>query len=203
MASSTTAIIDSRRGASGLAAQAGAVALDLDDGVEHRPDRQALVGDLAHDAVDQERRVVLDDLQPVELGVQGGGDADLRGAAAAALGETPEVGEVAGQVGRRQFRQFVRLGVGDGLLGEGLHARLCGVVAEFGLQGLEQARSGAGGAAHDRSLRAGGEDAAGGECPAACGFAEGERRNAGCSLRPWGWEADASVSRLCRLTDNR
>ena len=33
--------------------------------------------------------------------------------AAAALGETPEVGEVAGEAGGRQFRQLVGLGVGD------------------------------------------------------------------------------------------
>ena len=138
-------------GRPGLAAQAGAVAPDLDHRVEHGPHRKALVGDLAHDAVHQERRVVLDDLQPVEPGVERRGDADLRGAAAPALGETPEVGEVTGEACGRQLGQFIGQGVGDGLLREGLRALGRSVVAEFGLEGPEQARAGAGAAAHDRN----------------------------------------------------
>jgi hypothetical protein len=104
-----------------LAAQAGAVARDLDDRVEHRAHRQTLVGDLAHDAVDQEGAVVLDDLQSVEAGaggVQGRGDPHQRRAAATAFAEAPEVGEILRQLNCAEFRQLVGDHVSGGLLRE-------------------------------------------------------------------------------------
>ncbi len=48
------------------AADARAVALHLDDGMEEGANRQSLVGDLAHDRIDQEGRVVLHDFQAVQ-----------------------------------------------------------------------------------------------------------------------------------------
>lgn len=123
---------------------AGAVALHLDDGVEHGADREALVGDLAHDAVHEERRVVLHDLQTVQLGADRRRDAELRRASPAPFGEAPEVRKVLGEIGRRKLRQLVRLRVLGGLSGERLDAGRREVVLEFVLKGLGQSRRGAG-----------------------------------------------------------
>ena len=117
----------------GVCAVAGAVALHLDDGVEEGADLQALIGDLAHHAVDEEGRVVLNDLEPVEGRVQRRGDPDLRAASAPPLGEAPEVGEVSGEALGAQLGDLFRLGVGRGLSGEGLGAVEGRVVLEFGL----------------------------------------------------------------------
>ena len=116
-------------------ARALAVAGNLDDRVEHGADRQALVGDLAHHAVDQERRVVLQDLQPLQARrALHGGQAQHRGLALADGGEGPEVGQhraqrLAGKlgefVGGRVLGRLDDEGLGAGALarqaGEGRH----------------------------------------------------------------------------------
>jgi hypothetical protein len=83
----------------------------VDHRVEHGPHREAVLRDGAHDAVDQERAVRLDDLQQIALqvgpvGPAGGTDADgqriRRG-----LAEVPELGEGVGDVRRVETRQFL------------------------------------------------------------------------------------------------
>ena len=125
-------------GCARLAPEAGAVALRLDDGVEQGADREALVGDFAHDRVDQERRVVLDDFQPVQALLVAGHrrDADCRSTAAAAFAEPPEVGQVGGELVGGDLGQLVRAGVGRGLLGEDLGGLRGRVALEGGQEGF-------------------------------------------------------------------
>ena len=101
-----------RDGRAGLRPHALGVAADLHHRVEHGPDGEAEIGDLAHDGVHQEGGVRLDDLQPVVIGVAAAGgdrphDANGGRQAAALLGEAPEVGEVRRQVGGREVGQLV------------------------------------------------------------------------------------------------
>ena len=85
-------------------ADALVVPANLDHRMEHGADLEALVGDLAHDAVHQEGRVLLDDLHQVELGGLGGagpggaGDPEDGREPAALVGEAPEAGEIGRQV---------------------------------------------------------------------------------------------------------
>ena len=133
----------------GLRSDAVLIAGCGDDRVEHRADRQALIGDLAHDAVHQERRVVLHDLQPVQRGVDGRGDAQAWCAPTSMLGKAPEIRQVAGQTGGGELGQVVGLGVGLCLPRESGHGVRRRIVGEFGLHGLGQAGPGARRAAHD------------------------------------------------------
>jgi hypothetical protein len=99
-------------------------------GVEHGPDREAGLGHLAHDAVDQERPVGLDDLEQVGGGFAafGAAQADGRfGQVLGALAEAPEVGQGAGHVGDVQTGQ---------LLGRPVVLGLGGEAARGGRQGL-------------------------------------------------------------------
>ena len=141
----------------GHAALAGAIALDLDDRMEQRAHRQALLGDLAHDRIDQEGGVVLDDLQPVEAArrqAKHRGDADRRTSPAPALAKAPEIGKVLRQIGVGKLGQFVGLGVGGGLVGEGADADLRRVASQRGDDGLGQGRGRGGGHAAHRTAPA-------------------------------------------------
>ena len=98
-----------------------AVTRDLDDGVEHRADRKALVGDLAHDAVDEERGVVLQDLKPFQARrALDRLQADDGEGAFALRAEGPEVGQQGGERLGRNFGQFVGRRVVGGLDDEGV-----------------------------------------------------------------------------------
>ena len=87
--------------------------LDLHHRVHHGVHVGAGLGDLAHDAVDQERRVGLDDLEPLESEVaairaHGPLESHGQGFAARQRARTPERGERRAEIGRRKPRQFPR-----------------------------------------------------------------------------------------------
>jgi hypothetical protein len=113
---------------SACAALAGPVAPHFHDRVEHGAHSQALIGNLAHDAVDQEGAVVLDNLQAIEAhGVaQHRRDPHQRYATSTLFTESPEVGQVGGEVVGGQLRQLVANGVGGDLLGERIRRTLVG-----------------------------------------------------------------------------
>ncbi len=95
-----------------------------DHGMEHGFDQQPVLGDFAHDAVDQEGSVVLQDLQPFErqaaaVGARGRNQAHRRVDAVALFGEGPEIGETDGQVRQAEARQLARVVVVLDLVQEG------------------------------------------------------------------------------------
>ena len=117
--SMTTTIRDSRASAAARRRPAGQV----HDRVEQGADRDAGVGQFAHDAVDQEGAVVLDDAQDVIAGgapapAVRGCDRDARGSPGVRRSAArPGVGQQRGQILDRQFRRLVRgivfVGLGD------------------------------------------------------------------------------------------
>ncbi len=114
-----------------LAALALGVAGDLDHRVEHGPHLDAGGGQFAHHAVDQERRVVLDDLEQLEFQVagvcaQGVRQAQLGAAAVALVGEAPEPRQGHGQVARPDARKLFGANIVRNLIDEpGLRFRQC------------------------------------------------------------------------------
>ena len=116
-------------------------------GVEHGPDREAGLGHLAHDAVDQERTVGLDDLEQVGGGLAAFGAThadDGFGDVLGVFAETPEFGQGAGDVGDVQARQ---------LLGRPVVLRLGGKAARSGRQGLDRHAQGLGEGGYQRADR--------------------------------------------------
>ena len=84
----------------------------VDHRVEHRQDTGAGRHQLGHHAVDQERRVGLDDLDQIgaewpAVDAGRGADADVGLGAARGLGEGPEAGRADGDIGGAHARQFV------------------------------------------------------------------------------------------------
>ncbi len=95
----------------------------VDHRVEHGPHREALLGDGAHDAVDQKRAVGLDDLQQVafqvgSVGAARGAHTDREGGGHG-LAEPPEIDPALGQVGGLEPGEFLGRPVLLDLGGEG------------------------------------------------------------------------------------
>ena len=113
---------------------AGFVPSHLDNGVKHGADRQALLGDLPHDAVHQKGRVGLDDFQSVEPRVWITDQSQAWRLALSNGAEGPEIRQQTRQVLGAELWQVVRTKVPRRLLDKGLGGRIAHKGGEGGLE---------------------------------------------------------------------